>query len=459
MKFKYSEEEKEINRVLKYHKEETEELLKLNDDMKRELDIQINESKKILVSLGYGNKLESVQNMEEIKEKTIISIPNWEKLSYEAMKKVGNNCKLEDIFTEKEIKDNKDYINCLIREYNSLYELDAVDYCISAFAGIISVIVDILMIGIPKATTDGLKASSLSNYIREEFNKKFPKSEMEKLANSKLSKVPYDAQDNRNTLKHVEGLSTYYHRLLSLGHDPLLGFVVGIFDILTGKMTTIDKSGKIISQVMENYSDRKEMNIFTAISKQVIHLKSDMTTSMGLPVPLMGLFNLLNVGNIGEQNQTIAEIVQGMYYEGYDFIHFCSMAIPTMIVEVIVRLFYAIKRIKEGYSLKDSLPFSLNREKNPKLSTMLFIAHSASVAINAGKVYFQSGNPLAINYPEWVAFGKYSYKQLKWLLIEKPNLIEKYVEGKINEEIKEIYVNTENIFQEFSRDYMFVFNK
>mgnify|MGYP000857150255 CR=1 FL=1 len=459
MKFKYSEEEKEINRVLKYHKEETEELLKLNDDMKTELDIQINESKKILVSLGYNNKLESVQNIEEIKEKTIISIPNWEKLSYEAMKKVGNNCKLEDIFTEKEIKDNKDYINCLIREYNSLYELDAVDYCISAFAGIISAIVDILMVGIPKATTDGLKAGSLSNYIREEFNKKFPKSEMEKLANSKLSKVPYDAQDNRNTLKHVEGLSTYYHRLLSLGHDPLLGFVVGIFDILTGKMTTIDKSGKIISQVMENYSDRKEMNIFKAISKQVIHLKSDMTTSMGLPVPLMGLFNLLNVGNIGEQNQTIAEIVQGMYYEGYDFIHFCSMAIPTMIVEVIVRLFYAIKRIKEGYSLKDSLPFSLNREKNPKLSTMLFIAHSASVAINAGKVYFQSGNPLAINYPEWVAFGKYSYKQLKWLLIEKPNLIEKYVEGKINEEIKEIYVNTENIFQEFSRDYMFVFNK
>ena len=99
MKFKYSEEEKEINRVLKYHKEETEELLKLNDDMKTELDIQINESKKILVSLGYGNKLESVQNIEEIKEKTIISIPNWEKLSYEAMKKVGNNCKLEDIFT------------------------------------------------------------------------------------------------------------------------------------------------------------------------------------------------------------------------------------------------------------------------------------------------------------------------------------------------------------------------
>lgn len=459
MKFKYSEEEKEINSVLKYHKEETEKLLKLNENMKMELDIQINESKKKLVSLGYSDKLKSIQKIQEIKEKVIISIPNWKEISYDAMKKVGNDCKLEDIFTEKEIKENKDYINQLMREYNTLYELDAIDYCISAFAGIISGVVDILMVGIPKATTDGPKARTLSNYIREEFNKKFPKSEMEKLANSKFSKVPYDAQDNRNTLKPVEGLSTYYHRLLSLGHDPLLGFVVGVFDILTGRMTTIDKSGKIISQVMENYSDRQEMNIFTAISKQVIHLKTDMTTSMGLPVPLMGLFNLLNIGNIGEENQTISEIVQGMYYEGYDFIHFCSMAIPTMIVEVIVRLFYSIKRIKEGYSLKDSLPFSLNREKNPKLSTMLFIAHSASVAINAGKVYFQSGNPLAINYPEWMAFGKYSYKQLKWTLIEKPNLIKKYVEGKINEEIKEVYIDTDNIFQEFSKDYIFVFDK
>lgn len=85
---------------------------------------------------------------------------------------------------------------------------------------------------------------------------------MEKLANSKVSKVPYDAQDNRNTTIHVEGLSAYYHRLLSLGHDPLLGLVIGIADILTGRMTTIDKTGKIVSQIMENYADRKGSDVF-----------------------------------------------------------------------------------------------------------------------------------------------------------------------------------------------------
>ena len=121
-----------------------------------------------------------------------------------------------------------------------------------------------------------------------------------------------------------------------------------MYDILTGKMTTIDKTAKIVSQVMENYVDRKESDIFAAIAKQIIHFKSDITTSMGLLAPLMALFNLLQFGSIGEEEQTIAEIVQGMYYEGYDFIHFCSMSMPTMIIEVIIRLGYGIKRFKEG---------------------------------------------------------------------------------------------------------------
>ena len=84
-------------------------------------------------------------------------------------------------------------------------------------------------------------------------------------------------------------------------------------------MTTIDKTGKIVSQVMENYADRKESDKFAAIAKQINHLKSDVTTSMGLPAPLMGLFNLFQFGSIGEEEQTIADIVQGMYFEGYDF--------------------------------------------------------------------------------------------------------------------------------------------
>ena len=153
---------------------------------------------------------------------------------------------------------------------------------------------------------------------------------------------------------------------------------------------------------------------------------------------------------IGEEEQTIADIVQGMYFEGYDFIHFCSLSVPMMLVEVIVRIGYSIKRVKEGYSVKESIPFSLNREKHPKLATMLFIGHSGATAANAGKIYFTK-NPLAINYPQWVAFAKYSYKQLKWVLIKKPEMRDAYVRGVLYGEYLNMLDEVDETFDEISK--------
>lgn len=52
----------------------------------------------------------------------------------------------------------------------------------------------------------------------------------------------------------------------------------------------IDKTGKIVSQVMENYADRKESDvIFAAIAKQIIHFKSDITTSIGFTSAFDGI--------------------------------------------------------------------------------------------------------------------------------------------------------------------------
>lgn len=170
----------------------------------------------------------------------------------------------------------------------------------------------------------------------------------------------------------------------------------------------------------------------------------------------MSLFNLLQFGSIGEAEQTIAEIVQGMYYEGYDFIHFCSMSVPMMIIEALVRMCYAFKKIKEGHSVKDSLPITLNREKHPKLATMLFIAHAGASAINAGKVYFTQ-NPLAINYPQWLAFGKYSYSQLKWVLLQKPALRNNYIAMNLDRELFDIIAADNMLFDDFSKEYIVVF--
>lgn len=451
-KFKYTETEQQFNNVLNH---QSKELSSIKRPDMSSVEARISDSEALLKELGISTEiLPKVVNPEPQK---VMVVPTWEELCIQAEQEVGSTTDLESLFTDEELRMNQVALRALNTDYNNIHKLDKIDITICAAAGILGAVVDILLIGIPQKTLDGLKGGPLSNYVRDWFNQRFPEEEMEKLANSKVSKVSFDAQDNRHTTEYVTGLSAYYHRLLSLGHDPILGLIFGVYDILTGKMTTIDKTGKIVSQVMENYADRKESDIFAAIAKQIIHFKSDITTSMGLPVPLMALFNLLQFGSIGEEEQTIAEIVQGMYYEGYDFIHFCSMSIPTMIIEVIIRLGYGIKRIKEGNAIKDSIPFPLNREKHPKLSTMLFIGHSAATAVNAGKVYFTK-NPMAINYPQWIAFAKYSYKQLKWVLLEKPELRDAYVRGIIAEELNEVFAEIDETFAEMSEQYIVVFN-
>lgn len=448
------ESEQKIDNVFVYEDMELKNLQKQYAEIDESgIDVRIAQSEALLRSLGY--ELPSVNEATALFDRKVLVVPSFDELSAKAQISAGNNS-IEDLFTEEELKGNAAAIKKLNHDYNMIHHLDKYDVIISAAAAILGAVVDIVLVGIPQKGPAGLEAGKLADYVRKKFDEKFSPEEMEKLANSKESKVPFDAQDNRNTETYVEGLSAYYHRMLSLGHDPILGFVFGLYDILHGTMTTIDKSGHIVCQVMEVYSERKETEIVSALLKQIIHFKSDITTSMGLPAPLMGLFNLCQFGSIGEEEQTVAEIVQGMYYEGFDFIHFCAQSIPTMLIELVTRIGYAVKRIKEGNKVKDSIPISLNREKHPKLATMLFIAHTGATAVNAGKVYFTK-NPMAINYPQWIAFAKYSYKQLKWVLVAKPVARLKYVQGILDEELNMVLYEDELLFNEYTRNYLVVF--
>lgn len=453
MKDKSRSMEQEINKVL-VHQDMM--LKEIQEKRKQASQFDTSVAEKILKSRGYDLP-QRKDSVAPLNKRRVVVVRPWNEILEEADKFVVGECEIESIFTEEELQQNKEAVRLMNEEFNQIHHLDKADVAIGALAGMVGAAVDILMVGIPEKTPEGLKAGPLSNYIRDYFDRKFPEEEMKKLANSKESKVPFDAQDNRHTTIRVEGLSAYYHRLLQLGHDPVLGFVFGVADILTGRMTTIDKTGKVVSQVMENYADRKETEIFKALAKQIAHFKSDVTTSMGLPAPFMSMFNLLQFGDIGEYDQTIAEIVQGMYYEGYDFIHFCSMSIPTMLVEVIVRMGYAFKRINEGHAIKDSIPVSLNKEKHPKLATMLFLGHSAATAVNTGKVAFTE-NPMAINYAQWIAFTKYSYSQLKWAVMEKPAMRDAYVTGKIYEEMNVVFAEVNNTFEECTRDKIVIYS-
>lgn len=64
---------------------------------------------------------------------------------------------------------------------------------------------------------------------------------------------------------------------------------------------------------------------------------------------------------------------------------------------------------------------------------------------------------MVINYPQWIAFAKYSYSQLKWALLQKPELRDKYVSGQIYEELEETMLSVDQMFEDFSKDYIVLF--
>lgn len=447
--YKYSKDEKELLKVLKYQQLDLELVGKETQSAKKRLNQQISSSEELLITLGYQlpSKAKMTKNKEaQIGSKKERAILSWEQLVEKANQQVQDDIVFEDILTADEIAENREVLTTLRAEYQAIYNLDKFDILLGVGSGILASLVDILLIGMPAKIVN---AGPLAKYVRKRFETVFSPGDLE---NWKFAKVPFDAQDNRNTKRIVNGLSPQYHRLYSLGHDPLLGFIIGVLDIMNGQMTTIDKFGKIVVQDMPNYLDRKEENIFFAIAKLLVHFKSDITTSMGLPAPLMGLFNLLQFGEIGKEEETIAQIVQGMYQDGYDFIHFATMSIPVMLIEVLVRLGYACRRLSQGASLSDAVAFSTNRKKYPKLGTILFTAHSVSTAVNLGKIIITE-NPLAINYPQWLAFFKYSYQEVHYQLFIEPEQKRRFFEEHDCLQYDRLYTEIDTLFEEVLLDY------
>src|SRR5688500_15529959 len=93
----------------------------------------------------------------------------------------------------------------------------------------------------------------------------------------KTAKVPYDLTVG----KAVDGLSPKVHRLMSLGHDPILAFIFGTIDVMSGTGTYIDKHGDL-RRIATSMSPE---SLVPAFLKLFLHLLSDVFTTAGIRPP------------------------------------------------------------------------------------------------------------------------------------------------------------------------------
>lgn len=332
-RFDYNDEEKEINRVLLHNRKKSEGLLSDGEtaDIRAAADEATKTAEELLESLGYGVQLQEASKAAEqsgkehsghhgLKEKT------WEELIKEADGTVPEEVVLEDLLDEAEIE-------------AAFKELDAINADFSKKTGIINK-TDLSFLAI--ATALQVAKVLIFPYAAKKFGygDSFDKSERMAHNDKRIEDAHEEANDKFRD-KHIvdkdgKNRSGYwinilyqtpayditkgspsigvnmeggYHRVHTLGHDPIMGWIFGTANILTDIITLNNfKSYRIIRKpamkitpeqvgLFEMFKESYDMikadslNLPAAIFAQAQHLKADAYTKVGLPVPFLEAIN------------------------------------------------------------------------------------------------------------------------------------------------------------------------
>jgi len=373
---------------------------------------------------------EFTQRREEILQAMERDVPlrlfPLEDIYSEAEAQFAGRVRIRDLLSQKDLAETELRISGYVTDFNRRYGLDGWDYAIAIGCGVLAGLLDCLCVQAPLKQTAGFnqKVDGLFNgWVQDAFNAVLPPgtskllSDAYKVASADVS-VGSRFVDGENLTKP---LSPTNHRFRALSHDPLLGILIGAWDMLRGTCTIVYQ-GEIRS--LPTKAAKVDMSPFRAMGQMLGHLLSDVNApsakgnrGMGLPAPLMGLFRMFSGVNIGDS--TLDKQVEWMYVKGYDFRHFTVTSIPSMIMELCTRLFYTIKQMTvHGQPLGQSMIDTVPARMNPRFRILLAMAYGAYAAINGGRVYL-TGNLLNLNYSAWMGLAWNGFHALRWALCDR----------------------------------------
>ncbi len=145
-----------------------------------------------------------------------------------------------EILTASDWKDIEDRRDRQISDFNTRYGLDGWDYAIAGSCGLFAAMLDLLCVRAPPKPTvkwnqevDGI----FNQWIQEAFNKVLPPD----LSDALSKRNPIGAPDS-SVMTNLIGapakvINPINHRLRSLAHDPILGFLFGVWDMINGTCT------------------------------------------------------------------------------------------------------------------------------------------------------------------------------------------------------------------------------
>ncbi len=272
-------------------------------------------------------------------------------------------------------------------------------------------------------------------------------------------KVPYDITNGTGTMGDVN-LHGGAHRLYTLGHDPILGWIFGTANILTDSITiapgavVADKvNDKKIAGLMKAANIRtyriernpmrvtperismsemfKEswdivredrMNLWAAIFSEGQHLKSDVNTKMGLPIPALEVFD--------------PDFASKLYSNNYDALCYArdmkiigKSAVVSILIDTIIGLVHGLYYDPEKDGSRE-----LYEVRTRKI---LLIANTIGTSSNLICTYFTK-NLKGLDIGGLLVTLSHLFGDTRFILNVKKEFIENKLYEKIEQELKQL---------------------
>ena len=463
-KFKYSKDELDMNKVLKMNQDASKSMIQDEDVIKvrNNADSNIESSLELLRSLG--------KNKDVLKMSTNITtkgkdrnlehrpvIENWEDIVKQANLHEPKTVVLEDIMSEQEIQSAFD-------------ELEQIEKMFSNKTSIVNK-TDLKFLAI--ATALQVAKSLLFPYVAEKFDygNSFDSSERLNHNDKSIEKAHREANDkyrDKHIDEHKKGhwinilyqtvpyditkgskdlginMGGKYHRMYTLGHDPILGWIFGTANILTdcitfnnfhtNRISRIDpitgtKKMVITPEVVfigqmfkECYEEVKAdpLNLPAALFAQAQHLKSDKFTKLGLPVPLLSSIN--------------ENFASKLYSENYDSLCFArdtkivgASFVVSKLVDMIISLIHGLFRNED----EDKDLYEVRTRKILLISNAIA---STSTLINAAI----TSNPKNLDIGSLLNTVSHLFTDLRFISRIKQEFIESEIANTLQKEITAI---------------------
>jgi hypothetical protein len=377
----------DLNKVLKMNLDESESLLGEPElsKVRTEADERIEASMELLRSLGksaqideLSSQIKSQNGHRKIANRYVLE--GWDDIVKEAEEYCPEPVILEDFMSEREINQAFQELDEIKQDFSRKTSIvNKTDLSFLMIATALQVVKSLLFPYVSQKFQYGDKFDSSNRLIHNDpsiekayrkANDGFRDKHLKQHGTGRWINIlyqtpPYDITKGSKDLGINMGGK--YHRMYTLGHDPILGWIFGTANILTDVITlnnfqsyrvirtpNMRITGEMVPiSVMlgEGFQYIKDdfLNLPAAIFAQAQHLKSDKYTKVGLPVPI-----------IPSLNENFASELYKSHYDALCFSRdvkivgasFAVSKIIDMIISLVHGLFRKENEAKDFYEVR-----------------------------------------------------------------------------------------------------------